>query len=440
LTKHLRSRRPADLSRLEGRRSTFSKTVVERLRRRLETRLWEWWPRRVRRVRSSEPSHRQIARYAAMLNQEERRLAGKVSADKRHLHRFERSVYSQNGEDGILAEIFARIGTTSREFIEIGASDGTENCTTALVEQGWSGVWVEGDAAKVMAARLLVGPRRVTVAEAFVDRESILPVLKKAGAFAQPDLLVVDIDGNDYWIWETVALRHRPRVVVIEYNALVGPRLHWVLPYNASHRWDETRRHGAGLAALASLGSRLGYTLVGCDSQGVNAFFVVTSESAPFGYRSVGDLYVGPRYGLPYGHPRSPSQPFDSSEVPGDERGLVRLRVDPPDYTHVRPGGLVYAAAAADNGTSVALGSSRSTPTNLAAWWLDDKGDRLVGEPERSVQRWRADPGTTAYLVGRATAPAIPGRYTLVFGLVQESVCWFDGPTQTTTAGMWDII
>ena len=75
-------------------------------------------------------------------------------------------------------------------------------------------------------------------------------------------------------------------------------------PYNPRHRWDETRRHGAGLAALARLGSSMGYRLVGCDSHGVNAFFVVSSQSQSFSHRSVRDHYVGPRYGLPFGHPR----------------------------------------------------------------------------------------------------------------------------------------
>ena len=106
-------------------------------------------------------------------------------------------------------------------------------------------------------------------------------MLHDSNASVTPDLLVIDIDGNDYWIWESVASRHRPRVVVDEHNATMGPRRHWVMPYNANHRWDETCGHGASLTALAALGSRLGYTLIGCDSQGVNAFFVVSRPSAP---------------------------------------------------------------------------------------------------------------------------------------------------------------
>ena len=374
-----------------------------------------------------------------MLSRGERRLAANVAADPLHLHRFERSQYSQNGEDGILAEIFGRIGAQDRSFIEIGASDGAQNCTRALVETGWHGVWVEGDPEKVDAARRLIGTRPVVVAESFVDRESITSVLDDAGAAAAPDLLVVDIDGNDYWVWEKVAARRRPRVVVIEYNASMGPRRRWVMPYDPAHRWEETRRHGASVAALAALGSRLGYTLVGCDSQGVNAFFVLSSEAEPFRRHPVRYHYVEPRFALPFGHPRDPPEPVEAPVVPDGERARVRLHLVPARRTDVRAGGVAYVEARVENGTSVPIGAPGSTPVQLAGWWLDENGRRLPGEPERSIQPWRAEPQGTAHLVGRATAPGVPGRYTLVFGLVQESVRWFDEPPGTQVAGAWTV-
>jgi hypothetical protein len=409
-------------------------SAVSRIRRSLQTHLWSLWPPEV--LDSSEsPSASRVRRYVRALNSQERRLSDQVSSDPAHLHRFERSEHSQNGEDGIIAEIFARLGAKNRSFVEIGASDGEENCTRALVEQGWSGVWVEGDSAKAAAARHAADTRPVAVAEVFVDRDSVLPALRQAGASASPDLLVIDVDGNDYWVWETVDTCHHARVVVIEYNAVVGPWLNWVMPYNPRHRWDETRRHGAGLAALARLGSSMGYRLVGCDSHGVNAFFVVSSQSQSFSHRSVRDHYVGPRYGLPFGHPRHAYQPFQADPVPEGESRGIRLEIVPPGCTEVRPLGLVYVDAVVHNGTSVPIGSSRSTPVQLAGWWLGEDGLRLCDEPERSTQHWRAEPGATVHLVGRVTAPDVPGHYTLVFGLVQESVCWFDGPGASVTVG-----
>ena len=142
-------------------------------------------------------------------NREERRLRLQVAGDRRHLHRFEAAKHSQNGEDGIVAEIFARIGVTSSSFIEIGAADGVENCTAALVDTGWRGLWVEGDPDKAGRARQAADARPVTVVEAFVDRASILQVIADGGAPTRPDLLVIDIDGNDYWVWEALGRRYR---------------------------------------------------------------------------------------------------------------------------------------------------------------------------------------------------------------------------------------
>ena len=386
-----------------------------------------------------DPSPRLIRRYVRVLRRQERHLATRVAAERLHLHRFEHSEYSQNGEDGILAEIFARIGPRDRSFIEIGASDGAENCTRALVELGWNGIWIEGDHAKVISARSLIGSRPVAVVESYIDRESILSVLAAARASDTSDLLVIDVDGNDYWIWEQVSSRYRARVVVIEYNAIMGPRRRWVMPYNAAHRWDETYWHGASLAALAVLGSRLGYTLIGCDSYGVNAFFVLSSEAGPFSSHPPRYHYVGPRYGLPFGHPRDAFESFEAPVVPDEQCALIRLILAPPKRSTVRPGGLVYVGAAVENDTSVPIGASRSWPVQLASWWLDEDGRPLPVERERSVQPWRANPRSSSHLVGRARAPSVPGRYTLVFGLVQETVRWFDEPTGTQVAGQWTV-
>jgi hypothetical protein len=374
-----------------------------------------------------------------VLNRAERTLAAKVASDPLHLHHFERSASSQNGEDGLLAEIFSRIGPKDRSLVEIGASDGTENCTRALIESGWHGVWLEADQSKALAARRLFGDGRLVVVKSFVDRESILAVLDQANVSATPDLLVIDIDGNDYWIWETVSSRYRPRVVVIEYNAAVGPRRHWVMPYDPNHQWDETSWHGASLTALAALGSRLGYTLIGCDSQGVNAFFVSSSEARSFALRPVRYHYVAPRYALPFGHPPARADEIGTPLPSGDAWRSVQLNITTPMRRKVRPGGHVYVHARIKNGTTVPIGSAGSTPVRLASYWLDERGQRVAGEPERSIQPWKANAGASAHLVGRARAPTVPGRYMLVFALVQESVRWFDEPSGTQVAGTWSV-
>jgi hypothetical protein len=233
-------------------------------------------------------------------------------ADPRHLIRFEQQVFSQNGEDGVVAEIFRRIGTTDQFFVEIAAGDGLENNTAFLLTQGWRGIWVEGDPANARKlqdaiAALKSGP--VTIRTAFVNRENVRSLLTDAGVAPGFDYLSLDIDHNTYWVWEGMG-DLRPRVVTVEYNSTWPPGIDWKVPYDPARTWDKSFGFGASLTALERLGTRLGYKLVGCEMSGGNAFFVREDL--------VGDHFVGPfdaathyqppRYFLvrDRGHPRGP--------------------------------------------------------------------------------------------------------------------------------------
>lgn len=192
-------------------------------------------------------------------------------------------VFSQNGEDGLLALIFSEIGVTNRRFVEFGVGDGREcNCANLAIWFGWTGLMLESNAADARRAReryARLGRRDekvVRVQRAHVTVENINETISNAGLHGEIDLLSIDIDGNDYWLWEAIEVVE-PRVVVIEYNASFGPRSISV-PYDPGFvRFRKHRSgwyHGASLTALAELGERKGYDLVGADSRGVNAFFV----------------------------------------------------------------------------------------------------------------------------------------------------------------------
>ncbi len=219
----------------------------------------------------------------------------------RSFNAWERSFYSQNGEDGILKEIFLRIGHTNRFFVEFGVGDGSE-CNTAMLarEYGWSGLMIEGgeDLYSRLSDNYGAIPR-VKTKHAFISRENIIALFQEANVPAEFDLLSVDIDGNDYWVWERLATAYRPRVVVIEYNASIPPPKRWVMQYNAEHRWDLTTYFGASLESLAALGSRLGYALIGTESHGVNAIFVRSEllDGAGLAGLSPREAYHPPRYG-----------------------------------------------------------------------------------------------------------------------------------------------
>ncbi len=187
-------------------------------------------------------------------------------------------VYSQNDEDGIIEEIFRRVGTVNRFCVEFGAAGGFQSNTLNLIVAGWRGLWMErnGDAVEQIRARFRVfieEEKRLHLEQVIVTPDNINDVLSRLVPCDEPDLLSIDIDGNDYWVWQAVSAR-RPRIVVIEYNALWQPPASVTIPYDVSRVWDWTSYFGASLKALEKLGASKGYKLVGCCFAGVNAFFV----------------------------------------------------------------------------------------------------------------------------------------------------------------------
>jgi hypothetical protein len=197
--------------------------------------------------------------------------------DPKKLNQYEYRTFSQNGEDGIIAEVFQRIGTKNRYFVEFGASDGFENNTVLLLRQGWSGFWIEGDPELVKtAARHFcteIDGGKLTLTRGFITAENIEDLFRGGKVPEEFDLLSIDIDRNDYYVWRGIS-HYRPRVVVIEYNPIYPPTMSWVVPYDPTAMWDSTTRTGASLKALEELGDKMGYALVGCNLTGVNAFFV----------------------------------------------------------------------------------------------------------------------------------------------------------------------
>jgi hypothetical protein len=192
-------------------------------------------------------------------------------------------VFSQNGEDGVIEEILARIGTGDGTFVEFGAGAGAEaNCVFLASVLGWPGLFMEAD--PDLFAQLdarYEGHPRVRTVRARVTPESIDRLLAEHAPCAEPDVLSIDVDGPDYWIWR--ALGARPRVVVIEYNAHLGPDVELVQPAVPLREWDGSDYFGASLAALRRLAAVKGYRLVHTDLSGVNAFFVRADLAEPFG-------------------------------------------------------------------------------------------------------------------------------------------------------------
>ncbi len=235
--------------------------------------------------------------------------------DPKKLNRYEHKVFSQSGEDGIVAEIFKRIGVENRIFAECSPGNGLENNTLYLLTLGWKGCWIECEEKRVDAImqhmRRKIAEGSLSVQRQMVTAENIESLFAAASLPKVFDLLSIDIDGNDYWVWEKIQ-RFSPRAVVIEYNATFPASCDWVMEYNPKAAWDGTVNFGASLMALERLGRSKGYKLVGCTLTGVNAFFVQEDLARdhflePF---TAENHYEPPRYYLTCrraGHRRGPA-------------------------------------------------------------------------------------------------------------------------------------
>ena len=188
-------------------------------------------------------------------------------------------VYSQYGEDGLLQFIFRHLTPVRRFFVEFGVEDYREaNTRFLLMNDDWAGFIMDGDPANRAAICADAAYLRydLRVAAAFITRENINDLLRENGASGPIGLLSIDIDGNDYHVWEALS-EVEPDVVIVEYNYRFGPEIAAVVPYDAAFVKTEAHPsaiyYGASLAALRHLAAKKGFALVGC-SGGVNAFFV----------------------------------------------------------------------------------------------------------------------------------------------------------------------
>ena len=195
-----------------------------------------------------------------------------------YLERFGFKVYAQADDDGIIEEIFNRIQTTNKTFVEFGVNNGLECNTHYLVHQGWNGLWIDGSKKYIKGANQLffkvINTKQLNIINGFITKDNINTLIAEEGKLSgEIDLLSIDIDGNDYWVWKAITCV-KPRVVVIEYNAKFPPNFEWVMAYNPTHIWRGDDNQGASLKALEKLGHQLGYQLVGTNTMGINAFFV----------------------------------------------------------------------------------------------------------------------------------------------------------------------
>jgi hypothetical protein len=205
------------------------------------------------------------------------------------------SVSSQWGQDGIVDWLIERAGIPAalHSFVEFGVESYRVSNTRFLLQtRNWRGLIMDSgsDTLPTVKADGLYWKHDLTVKQAFITRENINDLMISAGFSGEIGLLNIDVDGNDYWVWEAVTAVN-PVICICEYNAVFGD-LHPVsIPYNP--RFDRVQAHfshlyfGASIAALRSLAARKGYHFVGTNLAANDAFFVREDYAQRFVDRSL---------------------------------------------------------------------------------------------------------------------------------------------------------
>jgi hypothetical protein len=189
-------------------------------------------------------------------------------------------VFSQWGEDGIIQYLLRNIEVPCKIFVEFGVQNYTESNTRfLLINNSWSGLVIDSNLEDIAYIKNdpIYWQYNLKAAHSFITRDNINQVLLENGVQGEIGLLSIDIDGNDYWIWQAIDII-KPAIVVTEYNFRFGATKAVTVPYDSN--FVRTQAHysniyyGASLKALCLLANKRGYALVSCNSDGNNAFFV----------------------------------------------------------------------------------------------------------------------------------------------------------------------
>jgi hypothetical protein len=194
------------------------------------------------------------------------------------------SVYSQHEEDGMLLFVFSLINTTNKKCIEICAGTGKEsNTANLIINHRWEGLLFDGESNNILAARNFYLNNKHTkiwppiIKQEWITIDNINELIEKSGFKGEIDLLSIDIDGIDYWLWKSINVVN-PRLVIIEFNHLWGSEKSVTVPYDSSFKAIFTEYGsdyaGASLSAMVKLGHEKGYKLIGTNAFATNAIFL----------------------------------------------------------------------------------------------------------------------------------------------------------------------
>lgn len=222
-------------------------------------------------------------------------LMDRYKGAKNKFQTFGSSSFSQGDEDGLTLEIINRLVLEESTFIEFGVGDGRENNTLVLRALGFKGAWV--DALENTHLRE-VDSKTFYYQQEWIDNTNVIGIMENYHRCFQttPQVVSIDLDGNDYWIWKTLLENgYRPQLAIAEYNARFPLPVEWVMPHDSEHFWKEDDFYGASLQSLSNLFADFGYFPLVCSINGTNVFFVKNTYLDRFPERcELTDVFVSP--------------------------------------------------------------------------------------------------------------------------------------------------
>ncbi len=221
-----------------------------------------------------------------------------LAPEPQNLQQAEFKVFSQWGEDGIIQYLIKKCNIQPQTFIEFGVENFLEANTRFLLKyNNWRGLIIDGSPQHMdfVKADSISWRHDLTAVATFITKENINDLFVKAGFTGKIGILSVDIDGNDYWVWDAIKVVE-PVMVIAEYNSYFGKDRAISVPYDPA--FNRTSAHysnlyfGASLAALCHLAAQKGFAFVGCTTAGNNAFFVKKEHLNGLKHLTVEEGYV----------------------------------------------------------------------------------------------------------------------------------------------------
>lgn len=225
-------------------------------------------------------SEKPLLEKAAILSAKHLALAYQALPKISDLASVEFKVFSQNGEDGIIEWLVAKLPMIPQSFIEFGVENYQESNTRFLLtNRNWRGLVIDGSEKNInfIKGQNLYWQHDLTAVAKFITTENINRVFQDNNFVGDIGILSIDIDGNDYWIWQAIDVVS-PAIVIVEYSAVLGDMYPISVPYQSDfYRFDahySGQYAGASIKAFNHLAEQKGYKLIGTNSTGVNAFYI----------------------------------------------------------------------------------------------------------------------------------------------------------------------